>query len=111
MTAGGRGILVETCLVWRLGPLSVCVDASTTGGGTVCVAAWIVWGRRCLSASDDVSLVYTASVVVLASTMPTLGWDVSSVCASVTTTVELGFGRGAGKTSLLGARRLKVGCS
>ena len=76
MTIGGRGVCVEVCLVQRLGVLSAVRDVSlvvTTVGSTVCVEAWLVWGCRLLSASDDVSLVCTESVIVLASTVATLG--------------------------------------
>ena len=53
--------------------MSVSVDISMTiGGRGVCVEAWLVWGCRLLSPSDDVSLVCTESVIVLAWTVATL---------------------------------------
>ena len=76
MTTSSCGICVEACLVWRLGVLSAFGDVSvvvSTGGGTVWVEAWLVWGRGCLSAGDDASVFYTESVIVLASTVATLG--------------------------------------
>ena len=76
MKTGGCGVCVEVCLVWRLGVLSAFGDVSvmvSTGGRTVWVEAWLVWGRGCLSAGDDASVFYTESVIVLASTVATLG--------------------------------------
>ena len=52
------------------GDVSVVVS---TGGGSVWVEAWLVWGRGCLSAGVDALVVYTDSVIVLASTVATLG--------------------------------------
>ena len=68
---------MEACLVWRLGVLSVFGDVSLvvkTGGDTVCVEAWLVWGCGFLSSGDDSSFICTESVMVLASTLATLGW-------------------------------------
>ena len=62
---------MEACLVWRVGVLSAFGDV--TGGASVWVEAWLVWGRGCLSAGVDALVVYTDSVIVLASTVATLG--------------------------------------
>ena len=61
--------------------MSVYVDVSlvvTTGGGTVRVETWLVWGHGALSACVDFSLVSTTGcctepVIVVASTVATLG--------------------------------------
>ena len=68
----------------------------TTVCGTVCVEAWPVWGHGALSTCVDFSLVSTTScciesVIVVASTMATMGSAVSSVFVLVSTTRELGL--------------------
>ena len=67
---------MEAFLIWRLQVLSAFGHVSVvvlTGGGSVWVEAWLVWGRCCLSIGDDASVVCIESVIVLASTEATLG--------------------------------------
>ena len=52
------------------GDVSVVVSID---GGIVWVEVWLVWGGSCLFVGDDASVVCTESVIVLASTVATLG--------------------------------------
>ena len=86
-------------MVWRHGNLFVCVDFSlvvTTDCGTVCMEACMVWGQGALSTCVDFLLVSTTGgctelVIVVASTVNTMGWAVTSVCVPVSTDKISGF--------------------